>query len=187
MTTRNKAVFAATGLAVATGALLFGVTSAQAANTTPSPSSTAATECRGPAASLSADQCASFQTDMKAARDAVFTKYGLTPPTGDGQQGGRHKGGGQGPDLSSLSADQQTAFKTDMDAVHTQRDAVLAKYGITAPTEGQGREAIRDQVSTLSTEQQAALKADMQAVRDARDAVFAKYGITAPTKGGPGA
>ena len=129
MTTRNKTVFAATGLAVATSALLFGVTSAQAANTTPAPSSTAATECRGPAASLSAEQCASFQTDMKAARDGVFTKSGLTPPTGDGPQRGGHKGGGQGPDLSSLTADQKAAFTTDMEAVHTQRDAVLAKYG----------------------------------------------------------
>ncbi len=187
MTTRNKTVFAATGLAVATSALLFGVTSAQAANTTPAPSSTAATECRGPAASLSAEQCASFQTDMKAARDGVFTKYGLTPPTGDGPQRGGHKGGGQGPDLSSLTADQKAAFTTDMEAVHTQRDAVLAKYGITASADGKGREAIREQVSTLSTDQQAALKADMQTVHDARDAVFSKYGLTAPTKGGPGA
>ena len=187
MTTRSKTVFAATGLAVAASALLFGVTSAQAANTTPSPSTTTATECHGPAASLSAEQCASFQTDMKAARDGVFTKYGLTPPTGDGPQRRGHQGAGHGPDLSSLSADQQAAFKADMDAVHTQRDAVLTKYGITAPVDGQGRGAIREQVSKLSTEQQSALKADMQVVRDARDAVFAKYGITAPAKGGPGA
>ena len=240
MNTRFKTVLTIAGVAT-TGALILGGTAANAANTTPTPS-TSATECTGPASSLTGDQCSTFLNDIasvRAQRDAVFVKYGLTAPTGGDHEGreqvetlsadqkaafkadmepvrtardavfakygitapehgprdGRGGPGGQGDPAANLTDAQRSALRTDMTAFDAQRDAVFAKYGITAPTEGDrgdGREGVREQVEALSADQQAAFKADMEPVREARDAAFAEYGITAPEhgprdgQGGPG-
>ena len=134
MNSRFKTVLTIAGGAT-TGALLLGGTAANAANTTPTPS-TSATECTGPASSLTGDQCSTFLNDIasvRAQRDAVFVKYGLTAPTG-----GDHEGREQ---VETLSADQQAAFKADMEPVRAARDAVFAKYGITAPEHGPHQDA----------------------------------------------
>ena len=81
---------------------------------------------------------------------------------------------------ASLSADQCTAFRADMKSVRAQRDAIFAKYGITAPAKGKHLD--RSQLAGLSKDQRTALRADLAAHRAAKAAVFAKYGLTLPAR-----
>ena len=139
MNRTRKRVIGLVGV-VAAGGALFGAVSASAATATTGATADPAADatCRGPAASLSAEKCAAFKADLakvRAQRDAVFGKYGLTAPAG---RGGRAGGGGVRDQVAKLPADKQAAFKADMAKVKAQRDAVFGKYGLTAPA---GRKA----------------------------------------------
>jgi hypothetical protein len=89
---------------------------------------------RDQVAKLPAEKQAAFKAELvklKAQRDAVFAKYGLTAPAGRG--GGMAGGGGVRDQVAKLPADKQAALKAELVKLKAQRDAVFAKYGLTAP------------------------------------------------------
>ena len=126
---------AATGVAglAAAAMLTLGAGTANAATTEPCPGT-------GPAASLSATQHDAFlkeMTALKVKRDAIMKKYGKTPPTsGQGQAAGqRGRGAGRGAG-ARLTTTQRTAMQAELAKWRVSRDALFAKYGITARSQG---------------------------------------------------
>ena len=98
---------------------------------------------------------------------------------------------GTGP-ASTLSAAQHEAFDKEMTALKKERDAIMAKYGKSAPAarRGQGagagqgmRGSGRGSGAALSTTQRTAMQKELAAWRVKRDALFAEYGLTARSQG----
>lgn len=128
---------AATGIAgLAAAALLtLGAGPATAATTEPCTGT-------GPAASLSdADHDAFLKemTALKVRRDAIMRKYGKTPTAaGQGQGAGQGaRGAGRGTN-ARLTAPQRTRMQSELAKWRASRDALFAKYGITASNQGRG-------------------------------------------------
>jgi hypothetical protein len=130
---------ATTGVAgLAAAALLtLGAGAANAATAEPCPGT-------GPAASLSTTQHDAFvkeMTALKVKRDAIMKKYGKTPPiSGQGQGAGRAagqraRGAGRGAN-AKLTTSQRTAMHAELVKWRASRDALFAKYGITARNQG---------------------------------------------------
>ena len=132
MRIRRIATTGVAGLAAA-ALLTLGAGAATAATTQPCPGT-------GPAASLSTTQHDAFLTEMtalKAKRDAIMSKYGKTPRTaGQGQAATqRARGAGRGTS-ARLTTKQRTAMRADLVTWRVSRDALFAKYGITARSQG---------------------------------------------------
>lgn len=97
---------------------------------------------------------------------------------------------GTGP-AATLSQAQHDAFSKRMTALKAERDAIMAKYGKSAPVAGQGagmraRGVGRGSGVALSTEQRTAMQKELAVWRVKRDALFAEYGLT-PRNPGRGA
>lgn len=132
MRIRQIATTGVAGLAAA-ALLTLGAGTATAATTEPCPGT-------GPAASLSdADHDAFLKemTALKVNRDAIMKKYGKTPPTsGQGQGAGqRGRGAGRGA-TARLTTAQRTTMQAELAKWRVSRDALLAKYAITARNQG---------------------------------------------------
>ncbi len=102
-------------------------------------------------------------------------------------------GTGTGP-AATLSTTQHDAFLKEMTALKIKRDAIMKKYGKTAPGSGQGkgksdaagqraRGAGGGASARLTTSQRTAMQAELTTWRVSRDALFATYGITARNQG----
>lgn len=133
MRIRQIAVTGVAGIAAA-ALLTLGAGAANAATTEPCPGT-------GPAASLSGADHDAFlkeMTALKAQRDAIMKKYGKTPPAagqgqGQGQRAGQRARGG-----TRLTTSQRSAMQAELAKWRVSRDALFAKYGLTARNQGRG-------------------------------------------------
>ncbi|MCU0262454.1 MAG: hypothetical protein MUF09_02130 [Candidatus Nanopelagicales bacterium] len=98
---------------------------------------------------------------------------------------------GTGPG-AALSAAQHVAFDKEMTALKKQRDAIMAKYGKSAPTAGRGSRpgagqgmgpGRRGSGAALSAAKRTAMQKELAAWRVKRDALFAEYGLVARSRG----
>jgi hypothetical protein len=128
MRIRQIATTAVAGLATA-ALLTLAAGPANAATTEPCPGT-------GPAASLSDTDHDAFlkeMTELKVKRDAIMQKYGKAAP-GSGQ-GQRARGQGRGTTVR-LTASKRTAMQAELAKWRVSRDALFAKYQITARSQG---------------------------------------------------
>ena len=98
---------------------------------------------------------------------------------------------GTGPAASAnLSDEDHAAFLKEMTALKVERDAIMRKYGKTAPATGQGqaagqgtRGAGRGTAARLTTKQRTDMQAELAKWRVKRDTLMSEYGITARGQG----
>ena len=75
-------------------------------------------------------------TELKVQRDAIMKKYGKSrPPPGRARAGQRARGQGRGTTVR-LTASKRTAMQAELAKWRVSRDALFAKYQITARTQG---------------------------------------------------
>jgi hypothetical protein len=132
MRIRQIATTGVAGLAAA-ALLTIAAGTASAATAEPCPGT-------GPAASLSTSEHDAFlkeMTALKVRRDAIMTKYGRTPPTsGQGQRAGQRARGAGRATGATLTTAQRSAMQAELAKWRVSRDALFAKYGITARSQG---------------------------------------------------
>lgn len=130
MRTTTKLVSFA-GATALTGALLLTGGSAYAADPTPTPTGSGAssTECHGRAKDLPAEKCTEFKAArqaLHAERDAILTKYGITPPTK-----GHHVDRDQ---IKALSRIQKVQLRSELLGWRAKLLTLFADYGLELPT-----------------------------------------------------
>ena len=132
MRIRQIATTGVAGLAAA-ALLTLGAGTANAATTEPCPGT-------GPAASLSTTEHDAFlkeMTKLKVSRDAIMKKYGKAAPrSGQGQVAGQRAGGQGRGTTAKLTTRQRTAMQAELAKWRTSRDALFAKYHLTARSQG---------------------------------------------------
>lgn len=129
MRTTTKLV-SVVGASALTGALLLTGGSAYAASNdpTPAPSTSSATECHGRAKDLTPEQCTEFRTKRQALRterDAILTKYGITPPTK-----GHHVDRDQ---IKALGRIQKVQLRSELLGWRAKLFQLFTDYGLELP------------------------------------------------------
>jgi hypothetical protein len=131
----------AASVAAVTAVAAVGLGAAGAANAASAPATCTGT---GPASTLSQEQHDKFLEEMTALKeqhDAIMAKYGLSAPGGRAGQGAgagqRMRGMGRAGG-ASLTAEKRLAMQKELAAWRVTRDALFAKYGLTAPNQGRG-------------------------------------------------
>ncbi len=130
MRTTTKLV-SVVGASALTGALLLTGGSAYAAGSDPAPTSsgTSTSECHGRAKDLTPEQCVEFRTKRQALwteRDAILTKYGITPPTK-----GHHIDRDQ---IKALDRITKVKLRSELLGWRAKMLQLYADYGIELPT-----------------------------------------------------
>ncbi|HET7900603.1 MAG TPA: hypothetical protein VFL59_05405 [Candidatus Nanopelagicales bacterium] len=128
-TTRIASFVGATALA---GGLLVAGGTAYASGSAPAPAASASgttTTCHGRARDLTPEQCAAFTAQrqaLRAERDAILTKYGITPPT-KGHRIDRSQ-------VQALSRIQKVQLRSELLGWRAKLLALYSDFGIELPS-----------------------------------------------------